>query len=259
MEQVLTNLIVNAIKYTDPGGRIVVSVGRDEHLAVVRVTDNGIGIGPDLLPRVFEVFVQGHQDLDRAEGGLGIGLTLVRKLVELHGGTIEALSAGPGKGSTFCVRLPLMEGAPAPLPVAPPAIASLGPLRILVVEDNDDAREMLRRYLEIYGHQVHEAADGPTAVEAGREARPHLALVDIGLPGFDGLEVARRLRADPATAGCFLVALTGYSQEQDRERALENGFDAHLVKPASGEGIAAVLKSACHHAAVPATGHSEVG
>jgi CheY-like chemotaxis protein len=245
-EQIVTNLLVNAVKYTDPGGRIRVEVAAEDEHAVLTVRDNGIGIAPDLLPRLFEVFVQGRRTLDRAEGGLGIGLTLVKRLVELQGGTVGVKSPGQGQGSTFVVRLPRIH---AERPIreetveAPP---TLPPLRVLVVEDNKDAREMLRTYLELDGHQVHEAANGPEAVEQALRLQPDVALLDLGLPGFDGLEVARRLRGERKTREILLIALTGYGQAADQLRTSELGFDSHLVKPVSPnqltEALAGVLK-----------------
>jgi two-component system, sensor histidine kinase len=192
------------------------------------VRDTGVGIRPELLPRVFDLFVQADRSLERSAGGLGIGLTLVRQLVQLHGGTVEASSAGPGRGSTFTVRLPILADLPDADDAARPAVA--GPARrVLVVEDNEDAREMLRNLLHILGHEVHEACDGASGIEEARRVRPDAALIDIGLPGIDGYEVARRIRAE--VPGARLVAVTGYGQPEDRERALAAGFDVHLVKP----------------------------
>jgi PAS domain S-box-containing protein len=228
LEQVLTNLLANAVKYTPPGGEITVTVQRDGDHAVLSVRDTGVGIRPELLPRVFDLFVQADRSLERSAGGLGIGLTLVRQLVQLHGGTVEASSAGPGRGSTFTVRLPILADLPDADDAARPAVA--GPARrVLVVEDNEDAREMLRNLLHILGHEVHEACDGASGIEEARRVRPDAALIDIGLPGIDGYEVARRIRAE--VPGARLVAVTGYGQPEDRERALAAGFDVHLVKP----------------------------
>jgi signal transduction histidine kinase/DNA-binding response OmpR family regulator len=243
MEQVITNLLVNAVKYTDPGGRIEIDVDREESQALVTVSDNGIGISPELLPRLFDLFVQGRQDLDRARGGLGLGLTLVKKLIELQGGTVDAFSGGLGQGSRFVVRLPQLAHSAA-LPVEEAPATPSRPLRVLLVEDNDDAREMLRTWLESGGHTVREASNGPDAVEHAIEFRPQLAIIDLGLPGFDGLEVARRLRSDPRTRAALRVALTGYGQGDDRRRTLENGFDAHLVKPVAAEKLREVVQLA---------------
>src|SRR5256885_273709 len=238
LEQILTNLMANAVKYTQPGGEIAVTVGREREGAVVRVRDSGAGIRPELLPRVFDLFVQGDRSLDRSGGGLGIGLTLVRHLVQLHGGTVEAGSEGPGRGRTVTPRPPVLSVAPAPADAASAPIA--GPARrVLVVEDNDDARETLRNLLHLFGHEVHEARDGDTGVEEARRLTPDVALIDIGLPGIDGYEVARRIRAD--VPGARLVAVTGYGQPEDLERARAAGFDAHLVKPLDPRHLQEVL------------------
>jgi PAS domain S-box-containing protein len=242
LQQIVANLIVNAIKYTPAGGTIHVTVGREGDLAMVRVADNGIGISAEMLPRVFEPFAQGDRTLERAPGGLGIGLTLARRLVEAHGGTIAAASEGAGRGSTFTVRLPLV--AP-PAEGAEPAGESKDPARrILLVEDGQDARDMLRLYLAQLGHQVYEAADGPSAVEAALRLTPDMALIDIGLPGLNGYEVARRIRAAPAGKQMYLVAVTGYGQPKDREQALASGFDDYLVKPFDRDRMAALLNGA---------------
>jgi CheY-like chemotaxis protein len=242
MEQIVTNLLVNAAKYTDRGGRIEVDVSATEREASVRVRDTGIGISREMLPHVFDLFAQGRQALDRAQGGLGIGLTLVRRLVELQGGRVEAWSDGPGAGSVFTVRLPRvvadvvrLEAAAGPQPATVPA------LRILVVEDNADAREMLRALLEQGGHEVHEASDGLEALAMVARLRPELALIDLGLPGLDGLELASRIRAVPDGQAIVLIAVTGYGQAADRRLALEAGFDLHLVKPLDPERLTEVL------------------
>jgi signal transduction histidine kinase/DNA-binding response OmpR family regulator len=241
MEQVTSNLLVNAVKYTEPGGRISVTVGLEEGAGVLRVVDNGAGISPDLLPLLFDLFVQGRHTLDRANGGLGIGLTLVKRLVELHGGSVEATSPGVGRGSTFTVRMPLMAAEPRHVTDGPHARLPLPSLRVLIVEDSLDAQEMLSRYFEMGGHRVHSVSSGPEAVEAAQRIRPDVALVDLGLPGFDGFEVARRLREDQRTRDIVLVALTGYGQSSDRDRTARLGFDAHLVKPAAPERLTEVV------------------
>jgi signal transduction histidine kinase len=238
LEQVLTNLLANAVKYTPPGGEITVTVRRDGNHAILVVRDTGTGIRAELLPRVFELFVQGDRSLERSAGGLGIGLTLVRQLVELHGGTVEASSPGLGRGSTFTVRLPVLPAPPESDDAARPATTAPA-RRVLVVEDNDDAREMLRNLLHLFGHEVHEACDGASGIEEARRVRPDAALIDIGLPGIDGYEVARRIRAD--VPGARLVALTGYGQPEDRDRALAAGFDVHLVKPVDPEQLQRLL------------------
>jgi PAS domain S-box-containing protein len=238
LEQVLTNLLANAVKYTPAGGEITVGARREGNWAVLSVRDTGVGIRPELLPRVFDLFVQADRSLERTGGGLGIGLTLVRQLVELHGGTVDAASAGPGRGSTFTVRLPAVAAPPETTAVTGPAVAGLAQ-RVLVIEDNDDAREMMRNLLRLLGHEVHEACDGASGVEQARRVRPDAALIDIGLPGIDGYEVARRIRAD--LPGARLVAVTGYGQPEDRERALAAGFDEHLVKPLDPEQLHRLL------------------
>ena len=242
-DQVVTNLLVNAIKYTDPGGRIMVEVAKDGPHARVRVSDSGIGISPELLPKLFEVFVQGRQALDRAEGGLGIGLALVRKLVDLHGGSVEALSGGMNQGSTFVVRFPRLRGRTRALN-AEPQVKRTPPMCVLVVDDNRDVRAMLKTLLELEGHHIVEAVNGPQAVRVAGETVPDVSLIDLGLPGFDGLEVGRRLRADLRTRHTFMVAVTGYGQIDDQNRSAESGFDAHLVKPVARERLTRVLAEA---------------
>jgi PAS domain S-box-containing protein len=239
LEQVVNNLLENALKYTPGGGRIRVTVGVHDGSAVLSVEDSGVGIAPELLPKVFDLFVQADDSLDRAAGGLGIGLTLVRRIVELHGGRVEAASAGPGQGSRFTVRLPATMVAPAP--AARSVVPANGARRVLVVEDNADAREMLCQLVRLLGHEVHEAADGLGAVEQALRLLPDLTLVDIGLPGMDGYEVARRIRAETAGRHLRLVAVTGYGLREDRERALRAGFDEHLVKPVDPSRLATML------------------
>jgi len=206
------------------------------------VRDSGIGISAELLPRVFDVFVQGAASLDRAQGGLGIGLTLVRQLATMHGGVVEAESRGIGQGSTFIVRLPL-SSQPAPTTPAEPAAAPA--FTVLLIEDNEDARSMLSKVLALSGHQVLEAANGIDGIALAERERPAIAIVDIGMAGMDGYEVARRLRANPHTADIGLVALTGYSQPADRQQALDAGFDEHMVKPAALEEL---LQAITRHA-----------
>jgi PAS domain S-box-containing protein len=233
IEQVITNLVTNAIKYTPADGVIGVFVGEVRGDAVVRVSDTGHGISAALLPRIFDLFVQGEQAPERAQGGLGIGLTLVRRLVELHGGRVEAASAGAGTGSTFTVSFPRL---PVPPPTAETSTRrTVRPQRTLVVEDNDDAREMLRTLLELDGHTVYEAANGIAGLAGALEHRPDVAVIDIGLPEMDGYEVARKLRASESLKAIKLIALTGYGQDKDRQRALDAGFDEHLIKPVSLE------------------------
>ncbi len=243
IEQVITNLVVNAIQYTPADGAIHVSVGGVGNQAIIRVRDTGIGISQDMLPRVFDLFAQGNRTLDRPQGGLGIGLTLARSLVEAHGGTIEAASEGAGRGSELTVRLPLVP-APSTEPGRPSPEQPAGPRRILIVEDSQDARDMLRIYLAQSGHQVFEAADGPGGVESALRTRPEIALIDIGLPGLDGYEVVKRIRAAPEGQDMFVVALTGYGQPRDQHRAREAGFDAYLVKPFDRDRLSSLLATA---------------
>jgi len=212
-------------------------------VAELRVEDEGFGIRPDLLPIVFEPFTQGQQGLDRSAGGLGLGLTLVRRLTELHGGTVEAHSAGENRGSVFTLRFPSRTRPPLGTAAAASEQAHPErPRRLLVVEDNFDARQTLRTLLETLGHEVHEAADGEAGVAAALERRPDLVFVDIGLPRLDGYEVARRLRA--AHLRSRLVALTGYGRDDDVQRARDAGFDEHLLKPATLEQLRAAIEGA---------------
>jgi PAS domain S-box-containing protein len=244
LEQVLTNLLNNAAKYTAPGGRIWLDVGAEGGAAVVRVRDSGVGIPPEMLPKVFDLFVQAERKLDRAPGGVGIGLTLVRKLVAMHGGTVEAASPGPGQGSTFVVRLPARAEAPADAPDAwAGATAASAPprRRVLVVDDNRDAADSLAVLLRLTGQEVRVAYDGPSTLAQAGEFRPALAFVDIGMPGMDGYEVARRLRRQPGLEDTVLVALTGWGQEEDRRRSAEAGFDCHLVKPVEPDALGTLL------------------
>jgi signal transduction histidine kinase len=232
LEQIATNLIDNALKYTQPGGTIDIHVLADEPSSeiVLRVVDTGMGIAPDLLPHVFDVFVQGSITIDRAQGGLGIGLALVRRLVELHGGGVSARSEGAGHGSVFEIRLP--QSAPVVATPAPEVQHDdATPSTVLLIEDNEDGREMMATMLDAYGYAVQQAADGLQGLQLALAQPPDVALIDIGLPGIDGYEVARRLRANDATRHLKLIALTGYGLEDDQRRVLEAGFDLHLVKP----------------------------
>jgi signal transduction histidine kinase len=231
LEQVINNLLGNAVKYTPRGGRVDVGVDEERGHAVVRVKDSGVGIAPEMLPRVFDLFVQAPGALSRSAGGLGIGLTVVRGLVERHGGSVEVYSEGLGRGAELVVRLPLapmtsdaVDGS------GEHAVAPSGARSIVVVDDSADVRESLKDYLEILGHRVATAADGPAGVERIIETTPAFALVDIGLPGIDGYEVARRVR-DALGDSVTLVAITGYGQPRDKEAARQAGFDRHFTKP----------------------------
>jgi len=243
LEQIVMNLLSNSLKFTPRGGAIRVSVRRERDEAVLRVADEGAGITPGLLPSVFELFVQGERNLDRPTGGLGVGLSLVRRLVELHGGRVEAASAGPGKGSVFTVRIPALGDAartPAP-PVEP--LVQLPRTRILVVEDNADNREMMRILLEGAGHEIHEAGDGVSGVELAVRLEPAVILIDIGLPGIDGYQVAREIRAKLRDR-VRLIALSGYGQPKDKKLAFDAGFDDHLLKPVDPARLLSVLGAA---------------
>jgi CheY-like chemotaxis protein len=242
LQQVMGNLLSNATKYTDPGGHILLTARQEGSELVLRVRDTGVGIAPDMLPRIFDLFVQAERRLDRSQGGLGIGLTLVRKLVDMHGGTVTAHSEGPGKGSEFVVRLPTLtpeqqrEFLQKP-PEVPQRVAPSAPHRILVVDDNVDAAESLAVLLRLEGHEVRVACDGPAALAAAQADPPEMMVLDLGMPEMDGFEVAQRLRGLPATRGTLLVALTGWAQEEDRRRCYEAGFDGHLSKPVEWEAL----------------------
>jgi signal transduction histidine kinase len=238
--QVFANLLQNAVKYTDPGGTIAISVTPDGARVSVVVRDTGVGIPPEMLSRVFELFTQVPVALDRAQGGLGIGLTLVKTLVELHGGHVSAHSVGLGRGSTFTVSLPLVAAPKQKEPRIAPASARPVQVQVLVVDDNADNAESLAEVLRMMGAQVAVAGDGAQAIAMAASDPPALVLLDIGLPGMDGYEAARRLRSQ-ATLPLRLVALTGYGSPEDRERALAAGFDAHLVKPVSPQVIEKLL------------------
>jgi PAS domain S-box-containing protein len=242
LAQIVGNLLSNAAKFTQPGGRIDVAVCRDGQEVVVRVRDEGVGIAPELLPHVFDLFTQGAQGLDRASGGLGIGLTVTRRLVELHGGRVEARSAGAGRGAEFEVRLPLCtEARQGAKRVRTRGAASEAAARVLLVEDNADAAESLAMLLKMLGHRVCAVGDAPAALDAAKADPPDIALVDIGLPGMNGYELARRLRALETSPNPLLVAVTGYGLAEDKERAAAAGFHAHLVKPIELDELRRVL------------------
>jgi PAS domain S-box-containing protein len=232
--QVVGNLLQNANKFTNPEGRVTVRLSRDpeEGVAVLAVEDTGIGMEPDILSRLFEPFSQDDRSLDRSHGGLGLGLALVKELVELHGGTVQATSAGQGFGSSFRVRLPLLFETKAAAETGPAVSPLPRSLKILVVEDNPDAAESLAMLLELAGHQVEVAHTGQEGMSIAQRLHPDVALCDIGLPGgMDGYALARALRASDETSGAYLIAISGYGQEEDKRQAREAGFDEHLTKP----------------------------
>jgi signal transduction histidine kinase len=244
LSQALSNLLQNAVKFTPPGGLIAVRVARvhGDRRAEITVRDTGAGIDPEELPYVFEVFSQGDHSLDRSLGGLGVGLAVVKGLVEMHGGEVAAHSEGPGKGAELTIRLPL-EAAARPLQAtAQESAHPNGHRRILVVEDNPDAAATMRDFLELSGHEVQLAASGTDGVEAARQFHPEVVLCDIGLPGMTGFEVAEELRRDPATRSAKLIAVTGYGRDEDRQRSKEAGFDLHLTKPVDPAQLRRVLR-----------------
>jgi len=247
LAQLLLNLLHNAAKFTERGGCIWVNAGQEGEAVVIRVQDTGIGIPADMLPHVFEMFTQGDRSLEHTRSGLGIGLSLVRALVEMHEGTVEAHSAGPGCGSEFVVRLPLPAQKSQDHPRQEPwdgehAAPSPG-RRILVVDDNKDSAEIPAKLLNLRGNSVRAAYDGPSALETAAAFQPNVVLLDIGLPGMNGYEVAKRIREQPQLQNVVLIALTGWGQEADRRRSHEAGFDHHLVKPVSLATLQRLLAS----------------
>jgi two-component system, chemotaxis family, CheB/CheR fusion protein len=244
LAQVFSNLLINAAKYTDPGGQIHLRAAQHESEVVVAIRDNGIGISGDMLPRLFTLFSQDQSARGRAEGGLGVGLSLVRGLVSLHGGSVKALSEGPGRGSEFILRIPIgtplerpdvEESADAPVPGAG--------LKILVVDDNRDAADTCAMLLELSGHHMQTAYTGQRALELAEKFRPHVVLLDIGIPDLDGYQLAKKFRAFSWGRGTVLIAVTGWGQEDDRRRAFEAGFDHHLTKPIAAETVESLIQS----------------
>lgn len=245
LDQIVTNVLSNAIKYTPEGGHVRVVLAEEEGSALIRVTDDGVGIAPERIGAIFELFAQAENAIGRAQGGMGIGLALVRNLMELHDGTVEAKSEGIGKGSEFLLRLPLASaderlafGMPA---VAEAPLAKVAPRKIAIVEDNADVRDLLRLKLKRLGHEVVIARDGVEGVQVVMAERPDLALVDLGLPGIDGYAVAREVR-EKLGDEVVLVAVSGFGQPEDKRRALESGFDEHITKPADVKDIEGVLR-----------------
>ncbi len=260
LEQVVVNLLNNAAKYTADGGQIWLSLRQEGHQAVLEVRDSGVGIAPELLPRIFDLFTQAERSLDRSQGGLGIGLCLVQRLVEMHGGQV-AVSSVLGQGSEFVVRLPVLRTAeppslPTPTQTAPPSGSSL---RILVVDDNIDSAISMAMLLGEFGHEVRTEHDGPAAVNAALDYQPDVVVLDIGMPGLNGYEIAKRIRQAPSLRNVMLVALTGYGQEADRQLALQAGFNHHLVKPARLEQIREILETVEKFGEVGFVGSAELG
>jgi signal transduction histidine kinase/CheY-like chemotaxis protein len=238
--QCVVNVLTNAAKYTDPGGEITVQTRAEGASAVIEISDTGMGIDPQLLPHMFDLFVQGDRSPDRSQGGLGVGLAVVKRLVEMHQGSVSARSDGPGQGSTFEIRLPLIERRVAP--AAKPAVRKApSAARILVVDDNRDAADSLAALLALEGHTVERAYSAADALRRAVPFQAQVVLLDIGLPEIDGYEVARRLRLVPELRDARLIAVTGYGQPQDRERAKAAGFDEHLIKPVSPASVARAL------------------
>jgi len=250
LAQSLSNLLNNAAKYSEPGGLITLGAHAAGNEVVIEVSDTGFGIPPDMLEHVFTMFTQVDRTVERAGEGLGIGLTLVRRLVELHGGRVRAYSEGPGKGSTFEVRLPLEAAAAAPSPAlrgrdaaAESAGARAGTRhRILVVDDNEDARDTLAMMLEVLGHEVRSAADGLQALQVGREFLPEVVLLDLGMPKMNGYDTAVEMRRQPWGAHARLIATSGWGQPEDMQRSSAAGFDHHLVKPIEIETLLGLLE-----------------
>jgi signal transduction histidine kinase/ActR/RegA family two-component response regulator len=244
LQQVVSNLLDNAVKYTPAGGRIELTIFADGTDAVLRVRDTGVGICPDMLPRIFDLFVQANHSLDGSERGLGLGLALVKHLVELHGGTVSVSSAGPDRGSEFVVRLPQISGEAAPAHPGRSQYLSHRARHIVLIEDNRDFRCGLRSLLELWGHRVEEAATGGRGLELVRASRPEIVLLDLGLPDLDGYAVARSVRSSPGGDTILLVAISGYGRPEDRRQAQEAGFDAHLTKPVNADELAKILSRA---------------
>jgi CheY-like chemotaxis protein len=241
--QIVSNLLDNAAKYTDPGGEITLSANVEDSFVTISVSDTGVGIAADLLPDVFELFRQAEHAVERGQAGLGIGLSVVRNLVSMHGGTIEARSGGARHGSEFIVRLPLLEHSAQPHARIRQDAGRQMARRIVVIDDNQDAAESLAMLLRLKGHDVQIAYDGPSGLALALDGAPDCVLVDIGLPGMDGYEVAKRLRSRDGNGRTLLIALTGYGQQEDRARSQQAGFDHHLVKPVAQNVLEDVLRA----------------
>jgi len=244
LAQVLSNLLNNAAKYTEPGGQIRLAAGRDNGQVVISVKDTGVGIPKPMLPHIFDLFTQVDRSLEKAQGGVGIGLSLVKGLVELHGGQVEARSEGQGKGSEFIVRLPLLDETAAPAPKKERAMSGqLGGYRVLVADDNVDSATSLAMLLRLMGNEVHTAHDGLQAVKVAADLQPDLALLDIGMPKLNGYETCQRIREQSGGRKLMLVALTGWGQDEDIRRSHLAGFDRHLVKPVEPAALEKLLGS----------------
>jgi len=244
LSQVFSNLLNNACKFTPPGGRIWLTAERDAAEVVVSVKDSGVGIPPAQIENIFEMFEQVDKTLERSQEGLGIGLTLSKHLVELHGGSIAAQSEGPGHGSRFTVRLPVVEGEPQPRQLSESTPARSTHRRILIVDDNEDSADSLARLLEMRGNETHTANDGRRALEIAARIQPHVILLDIGMPALSGYDTCRLIRELPGGKAMFVVALTGWGQDDYRRMSHHAGFDAHLVKPVDLDALLALMESA---------------
>jgi CheY-like chemotaxis protein len=243
LSQVMTNLLTNAAKFTPRGGRILVEARREGGEVVLRVTDSGVGIGAEMLPNVFDMFFQARKTFDRSHGGLGLGLAIVRNLVNLHGGSVSASSAGPDLGSQFTIRLPIAGAAPAWVAHETPASAQAHTARaVLIVDDNQDAANTLAEIMTLRGHVVKVAYGATSAIDTVRDWIPDVAFLDLGLPGTSGYELARALRALPGLESLAVYAVSGYGQSHDRKRSADSGFKGHFVKPVSAEQIEAALR-----------------
>jgi CheY-like chemotaxis protein len=244
LAQIVGNLLGNAVKFTPRGGHVTLTLGSADDAATLTVADDGPGIAPELLRQIFEPFSQADHTLDRNRGGLGLGLALVQGLTALHGGTVTAHSSGLGQGASFTLRLPLARARAAGAAGADPAPLRSDRRRVLVIEDNRDSAATLQEALELMGHEAQVAHDGAEGLAVAARFAPEVVLCDVGLPGMDGYEVARRLRQQPGMAGAMLVAVTGYASPEDRQRARAAGFTHHLAKPPSLEAIAALVATA---------------
>jgi CheY-like chemotaxis protein len=242
LAQIVSNLLTNAAKYTSEAGEIMLAAEAVKDQIVIRVRDFGVGIAPELLPRIFDLFVQGDHTLARSQGGLGIGLTLVKRLVEMHGGTIEAKSEGTGKGSEFILRFPALQvESTAAIIKSAPATWRRVVRKVLVVDDNVDAAESIATILRLMGHQVMCTFDGQSVLKTVQNWKPEVVVIDIGLPGMSGYEVAKELRSHDGFGPLALVAVTGYGQDNDRTAAIEAGFNEHMTKPVNPDVLAAFV------------------